>query len=147
MNRWLLCIVLVIALIFVPYSVKAYSFSDIKKNIYVLEDTTISSNGYNQESACSGDDSLLGDPTDKESVAWLLQKLFDFTKVIGPILVVLLSSFDFARVIIKSDDDSMAKAQKKLWIRLVLAALLFFVPTIVDVLLGYLGFYSTCGIS
>ena len=62
--------------------------------------------------------------------------------------MVVLSSIDFAKVIIKSDDEAMAKAQKKLIIRLILAALLFFIPLLVEVMLDVFGFTSsaTCGL-
>lgn len=92
--------------------------------------------------------SLLGNPSDPDSVAWLLQTLLNYIKVIGPILVIVLSSVDFLKVIIKSDDDAMAAAGKKLGYRLILAALLFFIPTVVEVLLGIFGITSdpTCGI-
>lgn len=92
--------------------------------------------------------SLLGNPSDPDSVAWLLQTLLNYIKVIGPILCIVLSSVDFLKVIIKSDDDAMQTAGKKLGYRLILAALLFFIPTIVQVLLGIFGYSSdpTCGI-
>ena len=92
--------------------------------------------------------SLLGNPNDPDSVAWLLQYLLNVIKVVGPILVIVLSSVDFLKVIIKSDDDAMAAATKKLGYRLILAGLLFFIPTIVEVLLGIFGITSdpTCGI-
>lgn len=94
------------------------------------------------------DSSLLGNPNDPDSVAWLLQTLLNYIKVLGPILVIVLSSVDFLKVIIKSDDDAMQTAGKKLGYRLILAALLFFIPTIVEVLLGIFGITSdpTCGI-
>ncbi len=93
-------------------------------------------------------DGVLGNPSDENSVAWLLQQILNFIKVVGPLLVVVLSSIDFAKVIVKSDDEAMAKAQKKLGMRLILAASLFFIPTLVQVLLDVFGFISdpTCGI-
>ena len=90
--------------------------------------------------------SLLGDPTDEDSVAWLLQQIFNFIKIIGPILVVILSGLDFAKVIINSDDESMAKAIKKLGHRLILAGVLFFIPLLVEVMLDLFGFTSICGL-
>ena len=93
--------------------------------------------------------SLLGNPNDPDSVAWLLQTLLNYIKILGPILVIVLSSVDFLKVIIKSDDDAMTTAGKKLGYRLILAGLLFFIPTIVEVLLGIFGLTSdpTCGIN
>lgn len=91
---------------------------------------------------------LLGNPADSESVAWLLNKILGYIQVLGPILVIILSSIDFAKVIMKSDDEAMAKAQRKLVIRLILAASLFFLPVLVKVLLATFGLTSdpTCGI-
>lgn len=102
----------------------------------------------NQEQTCENDNSLLGNPEDKDSVAWLLQKILNFIKILGPMLVVLLSSIDFMQVILSGDDESMGKARKKLAYRLVLAAALFFIPVIVEALLGIFGLTSdiTCGI-
>ena len=87
-------------------------------------------------------------PEDENSVAWLLQQIFNFVKIVGPILVVVLSSIDYAKVIIQSDDESMGKANKKLMWRLILAALLFFIPLLIQVFLQMFGFTSdpTCGI-
>ncbi len=94
------------------------------------------------------DSSLLGNPNDPDSVAWLLQTLLNYIKVLGPILVIVLSSVDFLKVIIKSDDDAMTTAGKKLGYRLILAGLLFFIPTVVEVILNIFGITSdpTCGI-
>ena len=91
---------------------------------------------------------LLGNPNDPNSVAWLLQQALNVIRVVGPILVIILSSFDFIRVIINNDDEAMGKAQKKLVMRLVLVALLFFIPTLVEVLLRIFNLTSTatCGI-
>lgn len=87
----------------------------------------------------------LGKVEDEDSVAWLLQTILDYVKIIGPILVVILSSVDFITVIVKGDDEAMAKATKKLTTRLILAALLFFIPTLVQVLLNIFGFASDLG--
>ena len=89
--------------------------------------------------SCDGNDSVLGDPKDPDSVAWLLA---------GMLLVVVLSSIDFLTVIVKSDDESMNKAAKKFGLRLVFAILLFFVPSITNAILDIFGLtsQSTCGL-
>ena len=83
--------------------------------------------------------SVLGDPSDENSVAWLVQLIFNIIKIAGPILVVLLSSIDFIMVILKSDSEQFAKAQKRLITRLILALLLFLNPTIVQIILQVFG--------
>lgn len=79
---------------------------------------------------------VLGDPTDSKSVAWLLQKLFNYIKVLGPILVILLSALDFTKTILASDDEAMKKAQKRLGIRLMCAVGIYFLPMLITLLLN-----------
>ena len=110
-----------------------------------IDDLREDLNSYNQDAECN---SILGSTEDEESVAWLLQQLLNYIKILGPILVVILSSLDFAKAIITSDDESMKKAEKKLAIRLVLAIALFLIPTLVSVLLDTFGITTDaiCGL-
>lgn len=103
---------------------------------------------YDKEQTCEGKNALLGDPNDENSVAWLVQKILNYIKVLGPMIIVVMSGIDFLMAIIKSDDESMAKATKKLMTRLILAISLFFVTLLVDFLLGIFGITSdpTCGL-
>lgn len=140
-----------------PINSNALSFGNysISDSVYLLDDPITNANdldlldGYNQEQTCEGSDSILGDPNDENSVAWLLQQILNYVKVIGPILVVVMSSVDFVGVIVKGDDDAMAKAKKKLITRLILAMCLFFIPTFVEAILDIFGITSsaTCGIN
>ena len=155
MKKSFITIILVLTTLFIvaPINTKALSISDTPfGNVYVLEKDTDEIDDWmgetDQDQTCEGSNSLLGDPDDPDSVAWLLQQILNFIKIVGPILVVILSSVDFIQVIVKSDDEAMAKAQKKLIKRLILAALLFFIPTLVQVILDVFGFNSgaTCGL-
>ena len=158
MKKSLIIFTFIVSILFVfPVSTKAMTFDEygeaILNSVYLL-DGQIESNdqigdltsGYNQNQDCN---SLLGSTADENSVAWLLQKLLNYIQIFGPILVVVLSSIDFAQVIIHSDDDALAKAKKKLVIRLVLALALFFVPDIVKTLLRTFGLSTDaiCGLS
>lgn len=124
---------------------------NIENKVLLLDTTKEDMNewleGYNQTQSCEG--GLLGNVNDPNSVAWLLQKVLNYLKIIGPFLVVVMSGIDFAKVIVTSDDDGMKKAQKKLITRLILAASLFFLPDLVTVLLNIMGITSnaTCGLS
>lgn len=163
-----LLIIIMFMTLFLPFNVSALnnnskniSFYD---NIYILTnkskkkakndkiekigETKDLIDEYDQDTDCSGANSILGDPDDEDSVAWLLQKALDYIKVIGPILVVVLSSIDFILVIIKSDDEAMKKATKKLVQRVILAILLFFIPLLVQVALDLFGMATdpTCGL-
>ena len=133
--------------LFAPVNVVALGINNEKHVLANKQQTNsqVTVDNYDQEQNCS---SLLGDPTDENSVAWLIQKLLNYVQIIGPLLVVILSSIDFAQVIIKSDDEAMAKATKKLTTRLILAASLFFLPIIVSALLNVFGLTTdpTCGL-
>ena len=107
--------------------------------------TNIDMGQYNQAQNCN---TLLGNPSDSNSVAWLIDKILTYATIAGMGLVVVLSSIDFLKVITNGSDEEMTKASKKLAIRLILAALLFFVPTLTNAMLGIFGLTSdsTCGI-
>lgn len=156
-KKILILILLLIALFIVnPINSNALSSSNcsISDCVYLLDPVTTADDfdlldDYNHDQSCEGSDSILGDPNDENSVAWLLQQILNYVKVIGPILVVIMSSVDFVGVIAKGDDEAMTKAKKKLITRLILAVCLFFIPTFVEAILDIFGITSsaTCGIS
>ena len=85
-----------------------------------------------------------------ESVVEFLQMLFNYVKVLGPILVIILSSIDFTKTVMTGDEQSMKKAQNNLFIRLLCAVGIFLLPTIVTIIINLItgsGIDSTlCGI-
>lgn len=95
---------------------------------------------YDQELECEG---LLGDPNNEDSVAWFIVKILNYLRLLGPLMVLVLSSLDFAKAILMSDDESLKKAQSNLITRLILAALLFVLPTLIEVLLDIFGITSS----
>ena len=76
-------------------------------------------------------------------VGWILNTILNYIKIIGPILVVLLSSIDFIKAVVGTDEKAMKEAQSKLIIRLVAAVCLFLVPTLVQLLLSFIN-ATTC---
>ena len=153
MKKSLLVIICLTLLLFSPINTKALEYNHINSfaeigatsQVTSTNDIDIWNNKYNQEQNCN---TLLGNPEDENSVAWLLKQLLKYGTIIGILLVVILSSVDFAKVIIKSDDEAMNGAIKKLAYRLILAALLFFLPTITNTILNIFNLQSdsTCGI-
>lgn len=156
-KKMLVLLFIIISIFFVcpKANAKVVYNNNFSNNIYILEDENIledyneyANENNNNEMECTGGNSLLGDPDDPNSVAWLLQHFLDYIKIIGPVLVIILSSIDFASVIVKGDDDAMAKAKKKLTTRLILAGCLFFIPVFVTLLLDLFGITgnATCGL-
>ena len=153
MKKSLLVIICLALLLFTTVNTKALEYNHINSfaeigatsQVTSTNDIDVWNNKYNQEQNCN---TLLGNPEDENSVAWLLKQLLKYGTIIGILLVVILSSVDFAKVIIKSDDEAMNGAIKKLAYRLILAALLFFLPTITNTILNIFNLQSdsTCGI-
>ncbi len=94
-------------------------------------------------------ESILGDVNDSESVAWLLQKLLNYIKILGPSIAVVLSSLDFAKAVVASDDENMKKTQARFRNRIIAAVLLFMIPHLVSILLNLFNITTdnaTCGL-
>jgi hypothetical protein len=93
--------------------------------------------------------SLLGNPDDEDSTAWLLFKILNYMKVIGPIAAIILSSIDYVQGVATGDEKVIAKANRHLLIRLGLIVFLFFVPDFVKLLLNLFGFVDDplCGMT
>ena len=79
---------------------------------------------------------------------WLLQKILNYIKIAGPILVVLLSAVDFIKAVASSDEIVFKKAQSRLVIRLIAALALFLVPILVQLLLSLINGIAdpSCGL-
>ena len=140
MKKYLITILLITASVMFLSPMNTMALENNNVGIIEKNASNLLTNTINiADSACTESDSVLGNVDCENSVAWLLQLIFDIIKVVGPILVILLSSLDFIMVIIKSDNEQFQKAQKRLITRLVLAVLLFLVPVIVEFILKTFG--------
>ena len=97
--------------------------------------TTLYDNVTNSEVNCSSLGMLRKD----------LQGIFKIFKIVAPILVIVLSIYDFIKAITGKVDGEMKKVFMKLLKRLAFALILFFLPNILDFFLGLVDSgYSTC---
>ncbi len=139
-------IIIVMAIFLIlPVTVKAHTFDS--NNTKKFEVTTIKrfDNTTSSEDKCK--ESVLGDVNDEDSVAWLLQKILNYIKILGPSLAVIYSALDFTKAIVSSNNDSMKKTQQKLINRIIAVALLFLIPTLTEVVLEMVGITcSTAGL-
>ncbi len=77
----------------------------------------------------------------------ILQEIFTIIKIAVPILVIVLCSVDVARAVIAQDDKAVKEALSSSIKRIIIGVVVFFVPTIINVLLEFAGNISgTCGI-
>ena len=91
-------------------------------------------------------DALFGDPNDEDSVAHFLQEIFNVFKFLAPLLCIILSVIEFIKAVGSQDKDALMKAIKRTGIRIILAIVLFFIPTLINFLFPLLGWYGTCGV-
>lgn len=99
----------------------------------------LNSENFNKEIECPD----IIDIDTPGSFGWMLNTVLNYIKIIGPILVVLLSAIDFIKAVVGFDEKAMKEAQSKLIIRLVAALCLFLVPTLVQLLLSFIN-ATTC---
>lgn len=85
---------------------------------------------------------LLGSPDNKEDVAYYIQTILNFVKILGPILIIALSIYDYVKAIPSGDRDAINKVNKKTIIRVVAGVFIFFAPILIKSLFTLLGIYS-----
>ncbi len=135
--------------------VSLFSFCDVK----AIDKDMVLTDGHDSYVQKVGDEEdetdkkncqyVFGDPADESSVAWMVQKFFNYVKIIGPLLVIVLSSIDFAKSTLLSDSENMRKTTKKFTTRMLCAVLLYFIPLLVTFLFNLINNSTgdqTCGI-
>lgn len=142
----------IISVFFVPITVdaKKYDYINVDSSIITKQFDKSNEDINETKEEISECQSVFGDVNDENSVAWLLQKLLDYIKILGPTIAIVMGSVDFAKAIISSDEENMKKTQKRFMNRLIAAILLFFIPILVSLLLGFFGITTnnaTCGLN
>ncbi len=94
-------------------------------------------------------ESYLGNPIDKGSPAYYLAFIFDLMKYAAIVILIVLTIIEFVKATASSNQDAMKKAIQNSIKRLLIAVIIFFVPTLVMFILQLFGITSatTCGIS
>lgn len=87
---------------------------------------------------------FLGSKTNHMAPAYYLDMILNIMRYAAIVLTIILSSIDFLKAVIAQDKDMLKKATSNSIKRLILAVLLFFLPTLIDFILSLLGGYNTC---
>ena len=66
-------------------------------------------------------------------------------KIVIPILLIIWGMLDLGKAVIASKDDEVKKSVKSLAMRAVSAVVIFFIPTIVGLVLGLISNFSESG--
>lgn len=106
------------------------------------------SNGGTTENAVGGNEENI-DPSNCGVLGGFkedLQNILKAIRIVAPVLVVFLSAYEYLTVVFMKSADDLKKANKRLINRLILIALLFFLPTLLNLILSLIetGDYTTC---
>lgn len=101
-------------------------------------------NSYRQGTDLYIDYTNVGDSCEiAENIIAMVYNVLKWAKYIAPALVIILSMLDFIKAIASQSDDEMKKAQGKFVKRLIVAALLFLLPFIINFMLKTFGIYNS----
>ena len=124
----------------------------VYRNEYAKSVFKPSSNGGGGQTSELTCDELFGDKNDPDSLAYLINQVLLYVRIIVPILLILLGSLDFAKAVTAGKEDEMKKAQTTFVKRLIAGVAVFFAPVIVglimqlaDIVWEGLG-YTTCNL-
>ena len=68
----------------------------------------------------------------KGNIQKYIEKIFSIIKYAGIVLCIGLSIYDFVKALLNTDNDALSKITKRVFIRLILVAVLFMLPTLVN---------------
>ena len=63
-------------------------------------------------------------------------------KIAVPLIIIILGIVDFAKAVVSSDDKAISGAAMGLFKRLIIGVVIFFIPTIVDVVFGFISNFT-----
>lgn len=87
-----------------------------------------------------------GDPNIETDPAYWIQWILNLMKYMAIIALLVLVISDFLKAIVENDKDALKKAGSKALKRFIYCVLLFFLPTIISLIMTMFGAYGTCGI-
>lgn len=87
-----------------------------------------------------------GDPNIETDPAYWIQWVLNLMKYMAIIALLVLVISDFLKALVENDKDALKKAGSKALKRFIYCVLLFFLPTIISLIMTMFGAYGTCGI-
>ena len=118
-----------------------FSFS-LKVNASVIE------NDFTRNIVVAAGDNCpaLGDPTNSQYPAYWLQWILNVMKYVAIVALLVLITTDFVKAVASNDKDALKKAGTTAIKRFIYCVLLFFLQTIISLVMNLFGAYGTCGI-
>ncbi len=87
-----------------------------------------------------------GDPNIETDPAYWIQWILNLMKYMAIIALLVLVISDFFKALVENNKDALKKAGSKALKRFIYCVLLFFLPTIISLIMTMFGAYGTCGI-
>lgn len=87
-----------------------------------------------------------GDPNIETDPAYWIQWILNLMKYMAIIALLVLVISDFFKAMVENDKDALKKAGSRALKRFIYCVLLFFLPTILSLIMTMFGAYGTCGI-
>jgi hypothetical protein len=103
---------------------------NVEKIEKVASTNTGNSGIANEDKSC---DAILG------SFSVTVNNILKFIQYLGPVLVGVFTVIDFIKAALSGEQDDMKKASRNFSKRIIAAILLFFIPTIVNLIFELLG--------
>lgn len=88
----------------------------------------------------------LGNPSNSQYPAFWLQEILNIMKYVAIVALLVLVTIDFVKAVASNDKDALKKAGTTAIKRFIYCVLLFFLPSIISLLMTLFGAYGTCGI-
>lgn len=105
---------------------------------------TTSGNENNNVGSLTCDYILGEDYNNPEYLSYYIVRLLNLIKILGPILVVIMTIIDLVKFIALGKSDELNKLAAKSLKRIIYAVLLFVIPTILDTLFKLFSIYGVC---
>ncbi len=79
----------------------------------------------------------------KTAVVWqVIGYVFFILKIVIPMILIILGIIDFGKAVLSSDDKSIKDAAMTLAKRLIAGVIIFFIPTVINVVFSYISGFS-----
>ena len=82
---------------------------------------------------------ILSTCSDLEDVIVIMKAIVNVIQWIVPAILILMGTIDLVKAVTQGKEDDIKKGQKTLITRVIAAVLVFLVPVIVNVIMGFIG--------
>lgn len=146
MMKYLTYIFLLVFIFFVSFGIVSAKPLSYPENSFDVREVFVEGEEDSESEVPATCEGVLGDINDENSVAHLLQEIFDIMKIASPVLVLVFSIIDFVGAVASQDKDRLMKAIKNTFFRGIIGLIVFVIPFLCDFFFNLTGMYSTCGI-